>query len=63
MPKAGDRIAVLAGKGAPARHGKVLDEVGRMLVVEWDDGHRSSFFPAPGGVVVESEAEAASGRP
>lgn len=52
MAKMGDRIAVAARKSAPSRRGTVLDVIGTMLVVEWDDGRRSSFFPAPGSVTV-----------
>lgn len=59
MAEQGDRIAVAAGRGAPSRRGTVLDRAGRMLVVEWDDGHRSSYFPAPGAVTVEGHGEIA----
>lgn len=52
MAKVGDRIAVAARKSAPSRRGTVADVVGTMLVVDWDDGRRSSFFPAPGSVTV-----------
>lgn len=53
MPSIGDRIAVAAGKGAPSKRGTVVDLVGGMLVVDWDDGRRTSFHPAPGSVTVE----------
>ncbi len=53
MVNVGDRIAVAAAKGAPARHGTVVEQVGRMLVVDWDDGRRSGFIPAPGAVSVQ----------
>lgn len=52
MAKVGDRIAVAARKSAPSRRGTVKDVVGTMLVVEWDDGRTSTFFPAPGSVTV-----------
>lgn len=52
MPKVGDRIAVAARKSAPSRRGTVADVVDRMLIVDWDDGRRSTFFPAPGSVTV-----------
>jgi len=52
MAKVGDRIAVAARKSAPSRRGTVADVVGTMLVVDWDDGRRSTFFPAPGSVTV-----------
>jgi len=50
--KIGDRIAVAARKSAPSRRGTVADAVGTMLVVDWDDGRRSTFYPAPGSVTV-----------
>ena len=53
MANVGDRIAVAASKGAPSRRGTVVERIGRMLVVDWDDGRRSSFYPAPGSVTVE----------
>lgn len=56
MQSVGDRIAVAASKGAPSKRGTVVDCVGRMLVVEWDDGRRTSFYPAPGSVTVETPA-------
>lgn len=54
MANVGDRIAVAARKSAPSRRGTVVDRVGTMLVVEWDDGTRSSYYPAPGSVTVLS---------
>jgi hypothetical protein len=56
MANVGDRIAVAAAKGAPSKRGTVVDKVGGMLVVEWDDGRRSTFSPAPGSVTVEKVA-------
>lgn len=53
MPEVGDRIEVAAAKGAPSKRGTVVARSGTMLTVEWDDGHRSSFCPAPGGVTVD----------
>lgn len=53
MANVGDRIAVAAAKGAPSKRGTVVDKVGGMLVVQWDDGRRSTFCPAPGSVTVE----------
>jgi len=53
MPKPGDRIVVAAAKTAPARRGTVVEQVGAMLVVDWDDGRRSGFIPAPGAVTVQ----------
>lgn len=53
MAEVGDRIAVSARKGAPSKRGKVVAATGTMLTVEWDDGHTSSFYPAPGSVTVE----------
>jgi hypothetical protein len=50
MTKVGDRIAVAARRSAPSRRGTVADVVGTMLVVDWDDGRRSTFYPAPGSV-------------
>ena len=52
MADVGDHIEVAAAKGAPSKHGVVLDKSGSMLTVEWDDGHHSEFFPAPGAVSV-----------
>lgn len=52
MATVGDRIAVAARKHAPSRRGIVVECVGTMLVVEWDDGSRSSYYPAPGSVTV-----------
>jgi hypothetical protein len=60
MVNVGDRIAVAAAKGAPARHGTVVEQVGRMLVVDWDDGHRSGFIPGPGAVSVQRRARDAA---
>lgn len=57
MVNVGDRIAVAASKGAPSRRGTVVECAGPMLVVDWDDGHRSSFFPAPGSVTVEQAGD------
>ena len=56
MANIGDRIVVAAAKGAPSKRGTVVDKAGSMLTVEWDDGHRSSFNPAPGSVWVEPSA-------
>lgn len=53
MPDVGDRIAVAAAKGAPSKRGTVVAKAGSMLVVEWDDGRRTTFSPAPGSVTVE----------
>ena len=53
MADVGDRIEVAAAKGAPSKHGSVVDKSGTMLTVEWDDGHRSTFCPAPGSVTRE----------
>ena len=60
----GDRISVVAAKGAPARQGRVVARDGSMLTVEWDDHHQSSFYPAPGSVLIQgrTEAETNSGR-
>lgn len=52
MANVGDRIAVAARKSAPSRRGTVVERVGRKLVVEWDDGSRSSLYPAPASVTV-----------
>lgn len=60
MVNVGDRIAVAAAKGAPARHGTVVEQVGRMLVVDWDDGHRSGFIPGPGAISVQRRASGAA---
>jgi uncharacterized protein DUF1918 len=51
--RTGDRIVVAAAKTAPSRRGTVVERAGRMLVVDWDDGRRSTFFPASGSVSVE----------
>ncbi len=56
MTKPGDRIVVAAAKHAPSRHGTVVECDGNRLVVDWDDGHRSSIFPAPGAVTVEGSS-------
>jgi hypothetical protein len=56
MANVGYRNAVAAAKGAPSKRGTVVDKVGGMLVVEWDDGRRSTFSPAPGSVTVEKVA-------
>jgi hypothetical protein len=56
MINVGDRIAVAAAKGAPSKRGTVVDRIGTMLVVDWDDGRRSSFYPAPGAVTVEARS-------
>ena len=56
MPDMGDRIVAAASKDAPSRRGTVVDRVGEMLVVDWDDGRRTTFYPAPGAVAVESDA-------
>ena len=53
MADVGDRIEVAAAKGAPSKHGSVVDKSGSMLTVQWDDGHRSTFCPAPGAVTLE----------
>lgn len=52
MAEVGDRIEVAAAKGAPSKRGAVVGKSGSMLMVEWEDGHRSSFTPAPGAVAV-----------
>lgn len=52
MANIGDRIAAAARKSAPSRRGTVVSRVGSMLVVEWDDGTRSSYYPAQGSVTV-----------
>lgn len=52
MVQVGDRIAVAARKTAPSRRGTVADVVGTMLIVDWDDGRRSTFYPAPGSLSV-----------
>jgi Domain of unknown function (DUF1918) len=59
MAKVGDRIVVSAAKGAPSRRGRVIAVAGSMLTVEWDDGRMSSFFPAPGSLVVEGSDQPA----
>jgi Domain of unknown function (DUF1918) len=56
----GDRIVVAAAKGAPSKRGTVTAKVGTMLTVEWEDGHSSSFTPAPGSAWVE-EADSPAG--
>jgi hypothetical protein len=64
VAETGDRIVVAAAKGAPSKRGTVVAKVGTMLTVEWEDGHSSSFTPAPGSVWVEendSEAGASVG--
>jgi hypothetical protein len=58
MADVGDHIEVAAAKGAPSKHGVVLAKTGSMLTIEWDDGRRSSFFPAPGAVSVRKPAAA-----
>lgn len=67
MPDIGDRIMVVAGKGAPGRRGEVVGKQGSMLTVQWVDGTRSSFYPAPGSVHVEGHGSprpsASSPRP
>jgi hypothetical protein len=37
----------------------VIAVAGSMLTVEWDDGRMSSFFPAPGSLVVEGSDQPA----
>jgi hypothetical protein len=59
MAEVGDRIVVSAAKGAPSRRGRVIAVAGSMLTVEWDDGRMSSFFPAPGSLVVEGSDQPA----
>jgi Domain of unknown function (DUF1918) len=54
MAEVGDTIAVAAAKGAPSKRGLVIAKAGTMLTVRWDDGHESSFVPAPGSVAVET---------
>jgi hypothetical protein len=56
MVNVGERIEVAAAKTAPTKRGKVVAKEGAILTVEWDDGHRSSFSPAPGAVRVEKPA-------
>jgi hypothetical protein len=56
MADVGERIEVAAAKTAPSKHGKVVAKTGAMLTVDWDDGHRSSFTPAPGAVWVQKRA-------
>jgi hypothetical protein len=56
----GDRIVVAAAKGAPSKRGTVVAKGVTMLTVEWEDGHSSSFTPAPGSVWVD-EAESSAG--
>ena len=58
MAEVGDTIAVAAAKGAPSRRGLVIAKTGSKLTARWDDGHESSFVPAPGSVAVESGAGA-----
>ena len=53
MAEIGDRVMVAAAKGAPCRRGTVVAKTGSMLTLEWQDGHTSSFTPAPGSVWVE----------
>ena len=60
MAEVGDRIVVAAAKGAPSKRATVVAKSGSMLTVEWEDGHRSAFYPAPGSVSVESRAAAGS---
>jgi hypothetical protein len=59
MVQVGDRVQVVAGKHAPSKRGIVVAKSGPILSVEWDDGHRSSFSPAPGAVSVEKQAASA----
>jgi hypothetical protein len=56
----GDRVVVAAAKGAPSKRGMVVAKTGSMLTLEWQDGHTSSFTPAPGSVWVEN-ADASTG--
>ena len=53
MAEIGDRVVVAAAKGAPSKRGTVVAKTGSMLTLEWQDGHTSSFTPAPGSVWVE----------
>ena len=54
MAEVGDQILVAAAKGAPSKRGRVVAKAGSMLTVRWDDGHESSFVPAPGSLTVEA---------
>lgn len=63
MVKPGDRIVVAAAKTAPARRGTVVEQVGAMLVVDWDDGRRSGFIPAPGAVTVQRRGRTSAASP
>jgi len=58
MADVGDHIIVAVAKGAPSKRGRVVAKAGSMLTVRWDDGHQSSFVPAPGSVTVETDARA-----
>ena len=60
MVDIGDHIEVAAAKTAPSKRGTVVGKSGTMLTVEWDDGHRSTFVPAPGALTVSGGT--ASGR-
>jgi hypothetical protein len=60
VAEVGDRIMVAAAKGAPSKKGAVVAKSGSMLTVEWDDGHQSFFYPAPGSVTVNTAASSRS---
>ena len=59
----GDHVVVAAAKGAPSKRGIVVAKTGSMLTLEWQDGHTSSFTPAPGSVWVEDADAAGGGEP
>jgi hypothetical protein len=52
MADIGDRIEVAAAKAAPSKRGTVVGKSGTMLTVEWEDGHKSTFCPAPGALTI-----------
>jgi hypothetical protein len=56
MVEIGDRIAVASAKAAPSKHGTVVAKSDTMLTIEWEDGRRSLFSPAPGAVTIETPA-------
>lgn len=49
MPKPGDRVIIDGLKlGAPRRQGKLLEQVGSLIKVRWDDGSESLLTPGAG---------------
>lgn len=65
--KVGDRVSIDAFKvGQPRRWGTIKQVTegisGIRYEVEWDDGHRSSFSPKAGNLIVEGRARTSNSK-